>query len=356
MHSKYTTGILFPVSVKKGSGFTRMNITTEIPTLWNRLAEAMHLQDSPTGEVTVSEHASLSFGRVKSSKGLPEIARPIVGERNYLVALQLKAIPFIEQFFGRKRVSSGSYPIGAVSAIDLREEPAVLLPNPFDALVLYVTQAALDEIAYAHRAPRVDQLVWPLGQMDPVVYHLGWTLNLTLERPDHTSKIFVDHLLYALNCHFVRSYGGVRISAPQFRGGLSSLQMRKATEFLEAHLDGNLDLQQVAEICGLSVSHFARGFKQTFRMPPYRWLIERRVARARDLMTNSRLPLADIAIQCGFTDQSALNRSFKRIHGVTPGTWRRGTTRGSIGSSVGNAGSYHELRSPVHNPAGMTSF
>jgi AraC-like DNA-binding protein len=324
-----------------------MNTATEVPTLWNRLAETMHLKDSPTAEVTLSEHASFSFGRVKSSEGLPEIARPIAGERDYLVALQLKAIPFIEQFFGRKKVSSGSYPVGAVSAIDLREEPSVLLPSPFDALVLYVTQAALDEIAYAHRAPRVDQLVWPLGQLDPVVYHLGWTLNSTLERPHHTSKIFLDHILHALNCHFVRSYGGVRISAPRFRGGLSSLQMRRATELLEAHLDGKIALHQVAEACELSVSHFARAFKQSFRMPPYRWLIELRVNRARDLMTNSRLPLADIAIQSGFADQSALNRSFKRIHGVTPGMWRRTTTRGRIGPRSlggGDAGPYRELR------------
>jgi len=108
--------------------------------------------------------------------------------------------------------------------------------------------------------------------------------------------------------------------------------MRKATEFLGAHLDGNIDLQQVAEACDLSVSHFARAFKQTFRRPPYKWLIERRVDSARDLMTNSRLPLADIAIQCGFADQSALNRSFKRIHGVAPGIWRRGMARGYCGS------------------------
>jgi AraC family transcriptional regulator len=304
--------------------------TARVPTLWNRLAEAMHLKDSLTAEVTLSEHASFSFGRVKSSEGLPEIARPIAGERGYLVALQLKAIPFIEQFFGNKKVSSGSYPVGAVSAIDLREEPAVLLPNPFDALVLYVTQAALDEIAYSHRVPRVEQLVWPLGQVDPVVYHLGWTLNATLERPHHTSRIFLDHVLHALHSHFVRSYGGVNISTAPFRGGLSSLQMRRATELLEAHLDGKIALQQVAQACDLSVSHFARAFKQTFRMPPYRWLIELRVNRARELMTNSRLSLVDIATRSGFADQSALNRSFKRIHGVTPGIWRRSTGKCAV--------------------------
>ena len=307
-----------------------MHTATEIPTVWNQLAETMHLKDSPTAEVWMSERASFRFGRFRSSEGLPEVARPVVGERGYIVALQLKAIPFIEQFFGNRKVSSGSYPIGGVSAIDLREEPAVLLPNPFDALVLYVTQAALDEVAYAHRAPRVERLAWPLGAFDSVVYHLGKSFLASLEQPFHASKIFLDHILHALNCHLVCSYGGVTTSAPQFRGGLSPLQIRRATELLGAHLDGNIALRQVAEACELSVSHFARAFKKTFRRPPYKWLTERRVDRARDLMMNSRLPLADIAIQCGFGDQSALNRSFKRIHGITPGIWRRKTIRPRI--------------------------
>jgi len=301
-----------------------MDTATIVPTVWNQLAEVMYLRDSPTAEITLSERASFSFGRFQTTEGIPEMTRPVVGERGYIVVSQLKPIPFIEQFLGKKKVSSGSYPIGGVSVIDLTEEPAVLLPNPFDALMLYVTQASLDEVAYAHRAPRVQQLAWPQGTFDSVVHHLGQTLLPSLERPLHASKIFLDHVLHALNSHLVCSYGGVSMSAPPFRGGLSSLQMRRATELLEARLDGDIALQQVAEACELSVSHFARAFKQTFRTPPYRWLIERRVERAKDLMTNSRLSLADIAIQCGFADQSALNRSFKRMHGVTPGIWRRG--------------------------------
>ena len=301
-----------------------MDTATAAPAVWDQLARAMYLQDSPTAKVTVSDRASFSFARFQSSEGLPEMARPVVRELDHIVALQLKPIPFIEQFFGKRKVSSGAYPIGGVSAIALQEEPAVLLPNPFDALVLYVPQAALDEIAYAHRAARVEQLVWPQGALDSIVHHLGQALVSSLERPLHASKIFLDHVSQALNTHFVYSYGGVKISASQFRGGLSSRQVRRATELLEAHLDGNIALQRVAEACELSVSHFARAFKQTFRIPPYRWLIERRVDKARELMTNSRLPLADIAIRCGFADQSALNRSFKRMHGVPPGTWRRG--------------------------------
>jgi hypothetical protein len=130
----------------------------------------------------------------------------------------IQGYTFIEQFLGNKKVSSGFYPIGGVSAIDLQEEPACLLPNPFDALVVYVTQTALDAVAYAHQAPPVERLVWPLGTFDPVVYQLGKTLLSSLELPHHTSKIFLDYVLHALNCHFVCSYSGVTNSATQFRG------------------------------------------------------------------------------------------------------------------------------------------
>ena len=72
-----------------------METDARVPTVWNQLAETMHLKDSPTAEVWMSERASFRFGRLRSSEGLPEVARPVVGERGYIVALQLKAIPYI---------------------------------------------------------------------------------------------------------------------------------------------------------------------------------------------------------------------------------------------------------------------
>jgi AraC family transcriptional regulator len=317
-----------------------MDLSTNIPTVWNGLAEAMYLKDSPTANVRLSELASFSFGRLQSSEGLVEIAQPLVGERGYIIVLQLKTIPFIEQFLGGKRVSSGSYPVGAVSAIDLQNEPACFLPNPFDALVLYVMQTALDEIAYDHQLPRVEQLTWPHGTVDPVVHHLGQSLLSSLDHPTHTSKLFLDHILHALNCHFVCSYNAAAKSIPPLRGGLAPWQMRRATELLDTHIDGNIALREVAEACGLSLGHFARAFAKSFRKPPYRWLIERRVERAKHFMINSHLPLADIAPLCGFADQSALTRSFKRIQGISPGIWRRRTTGNSRESYNSNNGDH----------------
>jgi AraC-like DNA-binding protein len=307
-----------------------MGTMGRIPNLWNQLADNMYFNALPTAEVTISDVAPFSFARLKSGEGLPEIARPLTGESGYIVALQLAAIPYIEQFFGRRKVGSGSYPIGAVNAIDLRDEPAILSPHPFDALIVHVTLGALEDIAHEHRSPPVERLDWPLGHPDTIVYHLAKTLSVSLEHPGHASKIFLDHVLHALNCHLVSSYGGVKTSSARFLGGLSRAQARLSKDLLEANLDGNIALRHVAKACGLSTSHFTRAFKQTVGKPPYRWLIERRIDRARYLMVNSRLPLADIAVQCGFADQSALNRSFRRVYGISPGQWRRTTTRGRI--------------------------
>ena len=300
---------------------------------WSRYAEDLHAGQSPM-RLQLSQLASFSFGRIQS-EGLPEVSRGTIPRHDYLIVLQLKAIPSVEEFLGKRRVSHGAHPIGGVSALSLAEIPRVFTRYPFDVLGLYVSQAALDEIANSLRVPRVDRLVWEFGKPDSVVHHLGRTLAFSLEQPNRTSTLFLDHVLHALNCHFVVSYGGILLPPPTARGGLSALQMRRATEFLEAHLDGDITLNRVAEICDLSLSHFARAFKYTFRKPPYQWLLERRIEKGRDLLLNSRLPLADIAMQCGFTDQSGFNRSFKRICGVTPGEWRRT----SIGSSGWKNGS-----------------
>jgi AraC family transcriptional regulator len=303
-----------------------MKNTTKVQEFWTRFADNLHAGQSAL-RLQLSQLASFSFGRMQS-EGLPEISREGGGPRDYLVVLQLKAIPSIEQFLGKRRVSHGAYPVGGVSVLSLAEIPKVFTPHPFDALGLYVSQAALDEIAHSLRVPRVDRLKGKFGQLDSVVHHLGETLVSSLEQPDRTSQLFLDHVLHALNCHFVSSYGGVRVSPPPTGGGLSAFQMRRATEFLEANLDGSINLRQVAEICDLSLSHFARAFKQTFHKPPYQWLLERRIEKARDLLLDSRLHLADIAFQCGFTDQSGFNRSFKKIYGTTPGGWRRTTISG----------------------------
>jgi AraC-like DNA-binding protein len=86
-------------------------------------------------------------------------------------------------------------------------------------------------------------------------------------------------------------------------------------------LDGQLRLSYLAEECGLSVSHFSRSFKRSFGVPVHRYLIARRVERAKFLLRSSSAPLSEIALESGFADQAAFSRSFRAVVGTSPMRW-----------------------------------
>ena len=109
---------------------------------------------------------------------------------------------------------------------------------------------------------------------------------------------------------------------PQFRGGLPPRVLRRVREYVETHLDGNISLQDLADTAGLSVSHFARAFKQSEGVTPYGYLLQRRVQRSLDLLARTELPLAEIATASGFADQSHFCRRFRGLVGTTPSTYR----------------------------------
>jgi AraC family transcriptional regulator len=105
--------------------------------------------------------------------------------------------------------------------------------------------------------------------------------------------------------------------------GLAPWQQRRATELLREHLDGGILLSRVARECGMSVSHFARSFKASLGVSAHRWLVLRRIERAKELMLATQSALSDIALEAGFSDQASFNRTFCQFVGISPGRWRR---------------------------------
>jgi AraC family transcriptional regulator len=106
-------------------------------------------------------------------------------------------------------------------------------------------------------------------------------------------------------------------------GGLAAWQLRRVTEAMSEHAHHDLALEELAALVGLSAKHFARAFRQSTGVPPHRWLIERRIERAKTLLITADLGLAEIALACGFADQSHFTAAFRRGTGVTPGAFRQ---------------------------------
>lgn len=106
------------------------------------------------------------------------------------------------------------------------------------------------------------------------------------------------------------------------RSGAEPSAVRRALELLHARWDSELRLEELARVAGLSPFHLVRVFGKAMGVPPSRYLVQLRVARARRMLAEAR-PLAEVAVACGFADQSHLTREFKRILGVPPGRYRK---------------------------------
>ena len=107
-------------------------------------------------------------------------------------------------------------------------------------------------------------------------------------------------------------------------GGLAPWQQRCATELLLAGIGRHVPVADLASACGLSESHFVRAFRQSTGLPPHQWVLARRIERSKELLSRSpSQSLSEVAIACGFADQSHFTRTFPRMAGLTPGAWRR---------------------------------
>jgi AraC-like DNA-binding protein/PAS domain-containing protein len=109
------------------------------------------------------------------------------------------------------------------------------------------------------------------------------------------------------------------------RGGLSPSLRNRICDFIEEHIGERISLGALSSIAGLSPNHFARAFQQSVGVPPHRYLLRRRVQHVEQMLRETQLPLSQIALAVGFSDQSHLARHFRRLTGMPPSLARRGS-------------------------------
>src|SRR5215468_4840007 len=102
------------------------------------------------------------------------------------------------------------------------------------------------------------------------------------------------------------------------RGGLSPAVTRRVCDYIEGHLDQKIRLDGLAALTGLSTDHFARAFHQSVGVPPHAYLLRRRLEHVEHMLRETHVPLSEIALATGFSDQSHLARHFRRWAGMSP--------------------------------------
>ncbi|MET0280432.1 MAG: AraC family transcriptional regulator [Steroidobacteraceae bacterium] len=211
-----------------------------------------------------------------------------------------------------------------MTAISLQHRPRVQIMS-LHALTVVLDQQALHEVAESLHAAPTDRHTLALAGVaqDQTIRRLASLLLPELAAGGRSHTLFVEHLLQAFCVHIALTYANVAPGTHAPRGGLATWQLRRAQEILRANLDEAIRLQHVAEACRLSVSHFSRAFRKSTGMAPYAWLQTQRIEAAKSMLRASASSLSDVAVACGFSDQSHFTRVFHRAVGASPGAWRR---------------------------------
>ncbi|MBO9713963.1 AraC family transcriptional regulator [Sphingomonas sp.] len=290
-----------------------------------RLGSSFRIDDAPAIVTRLLRGTEIAVTEIRSDHPDHGVTDPLPVEDAYLVGVQLR--DFGDQHYWENGRKYGVHHLRAREMLlyDLKRSPAVLIDKPFHSIQFYLPRAALDAIADESNARRIGELAYEPGKgwIDETVFNLGSSLRAALEAPERANRVFVDHVTLALAAHVAQAYGGLCPVARPPKGGLAPWQERRAKERIDANLDGQVSLRELAADCGLSLSHFSRAFRETTGVAPHKWLLRRRVDAAKTMMEDRRLSLAEIATACGFADQSHFTRVFSQAMGVSPGIWRR---------------------------------
>lgn len=169
---------------------------------------------------------------------------------------------------------------------------------------------------------RTEALAPIVGRHLPRVAHLLGLIESELRRPSLGSRLMVDGLLRAIAGLLVSSDAAQQVE-PCERIYLSPPKLKRVIEFIEANLNESIGLDDLAEAAGLSANHFLRVFKLATGETPYHFLRARRLERARQLLIENSMPLAELALECGFANQAHFTAAFSRELGISPGRYRR---------------------------------
>lgn len=169
---------------------------------------------------------------------------------------------------------------------------------------------------------RID-LAPTLFTRDDALAQIATACRTEMAAPGPAQHLFMESQALALAVRLFRGHRlGVR-RAPSGEYALAPYRLARVRECVEAKLDTNMTLAELAAAVGLSPFHFARAFKKTTGVTPYRYVIERRVERARALLADPRLRLVEVALACGFGSQQQFTTMFRRLTGMTPGAYRK---------------------------------
>ncbi|GCE15430.1 AraC family transcriptional regulator [Tengunoibacter tsumagoiensis] len=200
-----------------------------------------------------------------------------------------------------------------------------LSSGPLQILRLHLSTALVQRVSeqLADRDPAHVEFVERSGFRDPLLTQIGLALQQDLQSPVSQGKLYAETAAQMLAVHLFRYYLTIENSIEEPLQRLTRQQVKRVIEYILAHLDQNLSLEVLSQQLGFSVFHFARLFRQATGESPHRFVLLKRIEAAQHLLETTDRPLAQVALEMGFPNQSHFTQVFKKHIGLTPLQYRQ---------------------------------
>jgi AraC family transcriptional regulator len=170
------------------------------------------------------------------------------------------------------------------------------------------------ETAFKPRLYFFDKDLWETAQK----------LKAQAERSGPGERQYAEALGVVLAHELLRLNTGAAAAMQPVRGGLAGWQEKRVAQYIEEHLSEDIPLATLAEVARLSAYHFVRSFKQSFGLPPHRYMSRLRVERAKALLADPAMSVTRVGFSLGFSEASSFTTTFRKHTGLTPTAYRRG--------------------------------
>jgi AraC family transcriptional regulator len=241
-----------------------------------------------------------------------------------VVAMMLQS-GTVEVGFERRPLEPFSYAAGDVVLCRRHVDAFVRSQDDVQTLALHVPDAILQETA-GEKNTEVELRSDPNLQ-DERIRALLSAANHERIAGYPCGRLFLESIEIAVAAVLVKDHAASYQSFRRYRGGLTPGRLRNVMEFVRSEIDEDLSLKKMAEVSGLSVTHFSYMFRESVGESPHRFVLRQRVERAKELLRLRETRMLDVAMACGFKTQQHFARVFRSIQGASPTEYRRQVSR-----------------------------
>ena len=193
-----------------------------------------------------------------------------------------------------------------------------------DFVTTYLAPQVVEEVAadvFELHADRV-QLVESFADADATLGRFGALFMAEAANGGAGTRMFTDTLTRTLALHLLRSYSAESARGSGNADALLGWRLRRSIEYMHENIAENMPLTKLAAAAGYSASHFARAFRAATGEPPHRYLIRLRIDMARQMLEQTKLPIIEIALRCGFEQATHFATVFHKTTGFSPRAYR----------------------------------